>query len=167
MEERGLPPNLNTRYMIRKDLEQALAIEEKSYSDPWQESDFVSALRQRNIVGVVVEDDKYNIYGYMFYELRQNEYFISNITVHPDYTRLGIGTYLLNKLKTKLYAGFSNRRVISINVVDTNLKAQLFLKSKGFIATRILKDYYDTVDNDAYHMEYIIHEESNIDYQEI
>lgn len=42
---------IQIRWMIRKDMPQALAIENAAFSFPWTEDDFIRALRRRNCIG--------------------------------------------------------------------------------------------------------------------
>ena len=46
------------------------------------------------------------------------------------------------------------RQHIFANVGERNLNAQLFFKSRGFLAISILKDFYDLTDDDSYLMHY-------------
>ena len=46
---------VHIRWMIRRDMTEALAIEADSFEFPWCENDFLRCLRQRNCIGMVAE----------------------------------------------------------------------------------------------------------------
>lgn len=59
-----------------------------------------------------------------------------NLVVHRDYRRRGIGQKLIETLMEK------EKSLCLVNVRDSNLDAQLFYKSLGFLAYGISKDYF-------------------------
>lgn len=143
---------ISIRWMIRRDMQEVVDIESKSFKYPWPEEDFVSALRARNCIGMVAEMYT-TIAGYMIYELLDKTIRLTNFAVHPTYTRRGIGTRMIAKLVNKLSA--QRRTNVSLAVRETNLDAQLFFRSCGFKATRVLREYFETNDGrheDAYRM---------------
>lgn len=66
--------------------------------------------------------------------------YISIFGVHPDYTRQGIGTKLINKAKEKHEKLWCHVRI-------TNEEAIKFYKSVGFKENRIINSYYLNGDN--------------------
>jgi ribosomal-protein-alanine N-acetyltransferase len=48
------------------------------------------------------------------------------------------------------------RREIVLEVSETNLSAQLFFKSMGFMALGVLRDRYDDTTEDAYLMRFLL-----------
>lgn len=145
--------NVNIRWMIRRDMSEVLRIEERSFANPWTEADFMRSLRQRNTIGMVAES-QYDIVGYMVYELHKTRIHLLNLAAHPDLAGQGIGTALVGKLKGKLSA--SRRTKIDLLVWEENVLAQMWLKSRGFVAVEIVRDAYVDVAGDAYLMEYDI-----------
>lgn len=147
---------LNIRWMIRRDMPEVLDIEMSSFPDPWTEDEFARCLRSRMTIGMVVESiqpgRQDRIVGFMIYELGKTQLEILNFAVNPDDWRKGAGTALINKLKGKL--SLQRRVRILSEVRESNLDAQLFFRSQDFIATRILRDNYETVVEDAYEMVY-------------
>jgi ribosomal-protein-alanine N-acetyltransferase len=142
--------DLHIRWMILADMPEVLAIERASFDDPWREDDFARALRQRHIIGRVVERDE-QIIGYMIYELHRNRLHLLNIGVAPDCRRRGVGRAMIELLQGKL----SERRSrIMLEVCETNLDAQLFFRSLGFRAISVLHDLYEDTTADAYLMRY-------------
>ena len=140
---------LHIRWMIRRDMEEVLAMEQANYDPPWCEEDFLSALRQRNCIGMVAEspDDSsvgFSVFGAMIYELHTHSLVVSNFCVHPAHRHRGIGTAMVNKLKSKL----SSMRRLSVAFVlrESNLSGLMFLKRQGFIATRFIRDRFEKTD---------------------
>ena len=91
------------RYMERDDLPQVLTIETGAHLWPWQEEDFLRTLRQRDHVGQVAVANG-RILGFMVYQLvrKQNAMHLLNLSVHPEFKRLTIGSQLIAYLKAKV-----------------------------------------------------------------
>ncbi len=142
---------MHIRWMIRCDMDEVLTIERDCFTDPWSESDFVNCLRQRNTVGMVAEHDE-KVVGYMVYELNKNDLHLLNIAVHPGMRRQIIGAAMVQKLITKLSQ--QRRRRIICEVRESNLLAQLFFKSLGFVCVELLREFYDETDEPALRFQY-------------
>ena len=138
------------RWMIRKDLEPVIDIENKVFEFPWKEEDFVRCLRQRHCIGMVAEFDD-EILGYMIYELFKEKLHVYNFAVHPKAQRTGVGKCMVDKLKGKL--SHQRRYSVNLEIRESNLAAQLFFRKMGFRATCVLKGFYDG--EDAYAMVYL------------
>ena len=143
--------NVHIRWMIRRDMNEVLDIEQASFEFPWLEDDFLRCLRQRNCIGMVAEFDE-RVVGFMVYELHKDQLHVLNFAVRPDIRRRGIGHQMVNKLIGKLSRKGRNRIVLEIR--ETNLAAQMFFKRLGFRAVSVLRDYYDDTVEDAYVMQY-------------
>lgn len=143
--------SVHIRWMIRRDMQEVLEIENASFEFPWSEDDFIRCLRQRNCIGMVAERDD-RVVGFMIYELHKNQLHILNFAVRPELRRNGIGTQMSQKLVGKLSQQRRNR--IMLEVRETNLSAQLFFRDSGFRAVSVLRDYYDDTTEDAYIMQF-------------
>lgn len=146
--------NYNIRWMIQRDFEEVQAIENKSFEFPFDQEDFRILLSRRNAVGKVVEHDN-RVAGFMIYELHKERFRIIDLAVLIP--RVGIGSSLVNNLVRKLHPG--RRRMITADVRESNLPAQLFFREMGFIATGIDHSPYDNIDEDAYKFTYLIEED--------
>lgn len=142
---------VHIRWMIRRDMEQVLAIEESSFEFPWAEEEFVRCLRRRNCIGMVAERGE-RVLGFMIYELHKTRLHIMNFSVDPEARRHGVAQQMIDKLIGKLSS--QRRTRISLEVRETNLPAQLFFKKSGFRATSVLRNFYDDSIEDAYLMQY-------------
>ena len=143
--------SVHIRWMIRRDMQEVLAIESGSFEFPWSEEDFIRCLRQRNCIGMVAEFEE-RVVGFMIYELHKNQLHILNFAVRPEFRRIGVGAQMVRKLIGKLSHQRRNR--IMLEVRETNLSAQLFFRKSGFRAVSVLRDYYDDTTEDAYIMQY-------------
>ena len=142
---------VHIRWMIRRDMPEVLQTEQDSFEFAWTEEDFLRCLRQRNCIGMVAEAGE-KVVGFMIYELHKAKLHILNFAVHPNYRRTGVGGQMITKLISKL----SNHRrtKITLAVRERNLIAQLFFRSQGFRAVRVLRAYYEDSGEDAFLMQY-------------
>jgi ribosomal-protein-alanine N-acetyltransferase len=143
--------SVHIRWMIRRDMPEVLQTEQDSFAHPWTEEDFLHCLRQRNCIGMVAECGD-RVVGYVIYELHKSKLHVLNIAVHPPLRRKQIGAQLVGKLISKLSSHRRSR--ITLEVREGNLAAQLFLRSLGFLATRVLRGFYEDTEEDAYVLEY-------------
>ncbi len=142
---------VHIRWMIRRDMPEVLQTEQESFEYAWTEEDLLRCLRQRNCIGMVAEQGE-KVVGFMIYELHKNKLHILNFAVHPTCRRVGVGAQMTTKLISKLS---SHRRTrITLEVRETNLGAQLFFRSQGFRAVRVLRGFYDDSGEDAFLMQY-------------
>ena len=149
--ERKQQLRVHIRWMIRRDMPEVLDIERDSFEFPWYEEDFIRCLRQRNCIGMVAEHGE-RVVGFMIYELHKTRLHILNFAVSADVRRRGVGGQMAEKLISKLSS--QRRTRITLEVRETNLAAQLFFQQNGFLATSVLREYYDDSPEDAYVMQY-------------
>lgn len=131
------------RWMIRRDMEEVLAIERDGFPAPWTEDDFIRCLRQRNSVGMVAEVGL-AVAGFMVYELAPSRLILLNLAVASRYRRRGIGLALLNKLRGKLQP--EKRRRLTMLVAEHNLDAQLWLRACDVRAVRTVRNAFEQPD---------------------
>jgi [ribosomal protein S18]-alanine N-acetyltransferase len=154
---------VHIRWMIRRDMPEVLQTEQESFEYAWTEEDFLRCLRQRNCIGMVAEQGE-KVVGFMIYELHKAKLHILNFAVHPTCRRLGVGAQMVGKLVSKLS---SHRRTrITLEVRETNLTAQLFFRSQGFKAVRVLRSFYEDSGEDAFLMQYRLADDIGDDLEE-
>ncbi len=139
------------RWMIRRDMPEVFAIEHLSHEHPWTEDDFLRCLRQRNCIGMIAEEhgrDPLPVLGFMVYELHKSKLHVLNLAVHPAWRRREVGRQLVLKLASKL--SDHRRTRLTLHTRETNLAAQLFLRTQGFRAVRVLPGFYDDTAEDAF-----------------
>ena len=147
---------VHIRWMIRRDMPEVLAIEAESFEFPWLEEDFIRCLRQRNCIGMVAEHDD-RVVGFMIYELARNRIQVLNLATAATHRRRGVGSQMVAKLVGKLSA--QRRTRVTLEVRETNLRAQLFFRANGFRAVSVLRNYYEDTPEDAYVMQYRFRQE--------
>lgn len=145
------PLRVHVRWMIRRDMAEVLQIEAGSFEFPWNDDDFIKCLRQRNCIGMVAEYED-RVVGYMIYELHKTSLHLLNFAVSPDFRRRRVGQQMIDKLRGKLSS--QRRTSLGLEVRETNLSAQLFLRDLGFKATGVVRDFYEDTTEDAYVMRY-------------
>jgi len=143
--------SLSIRWMITRDIPEVIEIENSTGF--WTRDDLVSLLRQKNVIGMVIElVDSKKIVGFMVYELLSTRISLLNLSVHPEFRRQKVGSSLMLKLIGKLAP--QKRIKVVAELRESNLFAQLFLKAIGFKAVEVLRSYFEDTDEDAYVMEY-------------
>ena len=149
----SLYDDIQIRWLIRRDMDDVLAIERHSFEFPWTEEEFLCCLRQRNCIGTVAELD-HEIYAYMIYELHKSKFRIVNFAVHKSFHRRGVGSKLIHRLIDKLSQ--QRRREIVLEIRETNLAGQLFFQQQGFRAVNVLRRHFSDTTEDAYVMQYML-----------
>lgn len=142
---------VHIRWMILRDIPEVFEIEQKSFEFPWSEEDFIHCLSQGNSIGMVVEHED-QVIGFMIYELCEDRIHVPNFAVHHNYQGQKIGSQMVAKLIAILLAQRKSRIVLEVR--EKNLDAQLFFKKCGFMAVRILRNFYEDTPEDAYVMQY-------------
>lgn len=139
------------RWLVRRDIPAVVAIERVAFGESaWHAEEFSRCLKQKHCIGLVAEHAE-RIVGFMIYELHQTRLHLLSMAVESHVRRCGVGRRLLQVLIGRLT---SERLRITLEVRETNLAAQMFFRSVGFYATKVLQDWYDNVDEGAYFMQY-------------
>lgn len=127
------------RWMVRRDTQSILDIEEKSFDYPWSGDDFIKRLRVANNIGLVLELNE-DVVGYCVYGTHKLHMDILRLAVRPDLRRIGCGQRILRNLKDKAERHQARKHIIT-TVCESSLEAQLFFKSQGFQASLpVVKD---------------------------
>lgn len=147
------------RWLIRRDMPQVLEIEAASFDQPWTEEDFMSALRERNVIGMVAEHGR-DIFGFMVYELHRSDLHVLDLAVRPDSRRQGVGRQMVDRLKGKLSQQRRHRIVATVR--ESNLAAQFFWKEMGFRCVKVEREHYEDTGEDGYEFVYDIRADDNL-----
>lgn len=142
---------VHVRWLIRQDMRSVTEIENHSFEYPWSETEFITALRQRNCIGMVAEINE-QVVGFMVYELHKARLEVLSIAVHQDFRKRGVGKAMIYKLISKL--SYERRNKISLMVRESNLDALNWLKRLGFRALGITSNFYEDSTDDAIQMRY-------------
>jgi len=135
--------------MQERDLPFVMEIERLSFPNPWQESSFQGEIANLHISypNVIIYRPQDKIVGYIIFWLVQEEAQISNLAVHPDYKRLGIGEAVLGQVLT-IMRKMDAKQVI-LEVRPSNLAARTLYEKNGFTLLGLRKGYYQNPPEDA------------------
>lgn len=130
------------RRMEEDDLFEVHAIERASFPNPWHLSTFRGEIHNHPISSsyVIVHRREKKIIGYIIYWHIKDEVQISNIAVHPDFRRMGVGESIMRQVLFQLEKGGS--KFISLEVRPSNMTAIKLYHKLGFDILGIRKNYY-------------------------
>ncbi len=135
---------MRLRWMIRRDMDEVLAIERASFSVPWTEDDFKAVIRSHGCIGQVVEAEDERVVGFMVFELQARRIDLYDLAVDPQYRRRGAGRMMLERLRGKLNA---QRRTSVVAVVsEWSLDAHLWFRACGARATGVVREAWPGID---------------------
>ena len=146
--------------MNRSHIDDVYAIEKDCVSIPWSKRAFEQELENKLAIYVVaVEDGRVIGYGGMWHVVTEGH--ITNIAVHRDHRRRGIGDALVKALikiaEEKEMIG------LTLEVRKSNNAALTLYKNNGFRLEGIRPEYYEDNREDALIMwKYLINEEDMI-----
>lgn len=127
-------------------VEEIFEIENLCFATPWDLQSIRGELNNAFAkYFVAIYDNK--VIGYAGLWNIIDEGHITNIAVHPEYQGLGIGNSLLSKLieickEKNIYS-------LTLEVRESNYKAQSLYKKHGFIVEGLRKKYYSDNDENA------------------
>lgn len=124
------------RWLIRRDYPQALVC-----LDDWTEEQLKQSQQDTNTIGRVAEVGD-QVVGVMIYRLREESVEILKLGVLEEWRRRGVGTQLVECIKTKI-ANYERRKLCNLVVDADNLGTHLFLKACGFKACVYDRDHYE------------------------
>ncbi len=134
------------RKMTEADLDQVLAIENETFSDPWSKDDFRNSLLDDKNDYLVVDIDG-KIAGYCGFWGVLEEGDIFNVAVKKEYRRQHIGETMLKALlEIGLSRGITS---FTLEVRCSNEPAIRLYETLGFTSAGIRKDFYSKPKEDA------------------
>lgn len=135
------------RFMEVSDLDQVMEVEHDAFATPWSRGAFLNELTTNQFAYYIVAEVDGRVVGYNGVWIIIDEAHITNIAVHSEFRRQGIGEMLLEgamKLATELGA-----KKLTLEVRVSNHPAQTMYKKKGFQYGGIRKNYYTDNQEDA------------------
>ena len=127
------------RYLRSSDWPEVMDIENQVFKYPWLREEFWE-LSKRPGVTCLVAESEFDVAGYAVYERMERNLVLMNLAVHPKYQRSGVGSTLVESLKSRMRG--SVKRIVA-EVSEYNDAGHLFLKKMGFRCTEIIKDCYE------------------------
>lgn len=124
------------------DIEGIYNISRDSFTIPWSLNSIKSELSNPLANYIVARDMDLNIVvGFVGIWIISGEGDITNIAVHKNYRKIGIGKNLLEYLLSHCMK--LNCNIINLEVRESNLIAQNLYKNLGFTINGIRKNYYE------------------------
>ena len=126
--------------------DQILAIEKASFQSPWSSRGFLEEIRNPvSYLWALKQDEQ--ILGYICFWMFAGEAHLLNIAIHPDHRRQGLGTILLEKMKS--FALAHGVEKVYLEVRPSNIAARKFYFKAGFQERGRRKRYYTDTGEDA------------------
>lgn len=149
--------NVQVRWLIRKEMDQVLKIENECFDSPYDLDWFMANLRRTNVIGMVADCGRNEIAGFMLYELYKDHIVLLNFAVAARFQRQGVGTAMVQRILDKL--SFQRRNAVEVMTSDKNVGSHLFFRSCGFKAVSVIRDHFESDDGefaDGYLFQYRI-----------
>ena len=129
--------------MRRRHIRAALVIEEQCYPKPWTAGVFASEidLARRGMRYYAVLTDEDQVVGYGGLMFAPDEAHITNIAVHPDRRRVGLGRVMLRHLID--VARDRECDALTLEVRVSNTAAQNLYRNFGFAPVGVRQRYYE------------------------
>lgn len=137
--------------MRLSDLDEVVAIERLSFSMPWSRNAFRYEMEKNRVAHCWVMRDDGRVVGYLCLWEIGEEIHITNVAVHPDFRRAGIGRTLVKHVLDD--AERRGVRVVLLEVRPSNLEARGLYASFGFRVVGRRRGYYYDTGEDALVME--------------
>lgn len=145
--------SVGVRSLKPEDLESVLDIETLSSPTPWKEKDFERLFRRKNSASFVVTHEG-KVVAFAVLEVFKEFFQLLNFAVHPKYRRRGVAKGLIGYIANQLSP--TKRKKIVVEVRESNLEAQLFLRDSKYRAVEIMRAHFDDTKEDCYKMEFRI-----------
>jgi len=128
--------------MIRKDLPEVLDIERVSFPNPWRPSTFEGEIDNAPISNpyVIICGPGARIVGYVIYWHLKESVQISNISIHPDFRRVGVGENVMKRILKKIQN--DGAEYIHLEVRPSNSAARALYEKLGFQILGVREGYY-------------------------
>ena len=146
-------PVFDIRPFQARDLDDVLAIEQESFSEPWTRSMFEAELQGNpfgRFLGAFLSGEVSSprpLIGYICYWVVFEELRLMNLAVRPDCRRLGIASRLVRRAIEEGIAQGTTRALLEVRA--SNLVAQKFYQNLGFRQYGCRRSYYTNPNEDA------------------
>lgn len=128
-------------------LDEIVAIERATFTDPWSREMFRSELELGGGTYARTAERDERVIGYLCAVLVADEAHLGNLAVHPAEQRSGVGQLLLDDLlRTAIRHGVAR---LTLEVRESNEIARKFYRKNDFIDVAIRKNYYRSPVEDA------------------
>ncbi len=147
----GEKTTITIELMKKEDIDQVLAIEQASFSQPWSRNLFLSEFRSFAISTLLValsnDPSMRRVVGYIVYWNVEDEMHILNLAVAEACRRRGIARQLVLSAVKRGHRKGAKRAFLEVRA--SNTAAQKLYSSLGFTGSFIRRNYYDAPLEDA------------------
>lgn len=133
--------------MTGEHLDGVMIVENLSFKIPWSRNSFMEELTTNHMAMYFVAISADRVVGYGGLWKVFDEGHITNIAVHPEFRRCGVGSRIMDKLLEM--CDDSGIRSLTLEVRKSNLAAQRLYEKYGFKAEGVRKGYYSDTGEDA------------------
>ena len=128
-------------------IDQVVKIEEAVFPAPWSRRAFTYEVLHNSLARYVVALHGEKVVGYTGVWIILEEAHITNVAVHPDFRREGLGRALmLEMMRVAIYSGASR---MTLEVRPSNTAARSLYESLGFCERGLRRRYYTDTGEDA------------------
>jgi ribosomal-protein-alanine N-acetyltransferase len=145
--EKASPGKVTIELMKTEDLDQVIEVEKLSFTNPWSKNSFFLELTTNELAKYIVAKVDGKVVGYAGMWLIVGEAHVTNVAVHPDFRKKGIGELLMRSLMT--LAKESGAKMMTLEVRKSNYIAQNLYTKLGFEPIGIRRGYYTDNREDA------------------
>lgn len=137
----------NIRRMVIEDLDEIMALEELCFSVPWSRESFESEIQKNNLAHYFIIERENSIVGYGGVWYIMDEGHITNVAIHPEYRKLGLGKLLVHEMI--IQAKLSDINYLTLEVRVSNMPAITLYERIGFEKAGTRPKYYTDNQEDA------------------
>jgi ribosomal-protein-alanine N-acetyltransferase len=156
LARRPNPSETRIRPLTTSRLDEVLAIEQASFSDPWSREMFRTELEIGGGTYARFAEKEGVLIGYLCAVLVEDEAHVGNLAVHPEERRQGVAQALIDDVI--LAARKRGVARVTLEVRASNENARKFYYKNDFIDVAIRKNYYRKPVEDAIVMLRIVRE---------
>ena len=138
------------RRMTISDVPAVHRLEEAIFSMPWSEKDFVYEMTENKVARYLVIEEAGEIIAFAGAHIILDQAHVTNIAVRQDCRGRGLGRMITYALMQ--YASSLGAEYLTLEVRQSNVKAQNLYKSLGFVKVNVRKRYYEDTGEDAWLM---------------
>ena len=135
------------RVMTVEDLDQVMLLELACFSVPWTQESFKKELTENKLAHYIVIEEENQIVGYGGVWYIVDEGHITNVAIHPDHRKKGLGKQLVDAMKDM---AIQNEIILmTLEVRVSNVAAITLYERMGFLEAGIRPKYYTDNQEDA------------------
>lgn len=143
-------PEPLVRRMTLEDVPAVYGLELAIFPTPWAEKDFVYEMTENKVARYLVIEQAGDIVAFAGAHIIWEQAHVTNIAVREDCRGRGLGRLITHALMQ--YASNLGAEYMTLEVRQSNAKAQGLYKSLGFEKVSVRKRYYEDTGEDAWLM---------------